>query len=185
MKRVILSICVLGMLALSSCIPTVHPLHSSDTTVENPLLEGHFLDEDSAQWQFRKEWDHYYLQMNDDGKEAFFFVHLVQLGEYFYLDFFPDKVDALEINEFLLWHLLPVHLFTRVEIREDRIELYFFDPEWLEELLDERKIRIKHEKVTGNYLITASTEELQKFVSKYGHLEEAYVESEPVVLHRS
>ncbi|MDH3246820.1 MAG: hypothetical protein OEM26_19520 [Saprospiraceae bacterium] len=185
MKRAIWGIGILSLLASSSCIPTVHPLYSSDTLVESQLLEGRFSDEDSAQWQFRKELDHYYLVMNEHGKEAFFFVHLVQLDDYFYLDFFPDKVDALEINEFLLWHLLPVHLFARVEIHEDKLDLYFFDPQWLRVLLDERRIRIKHEQVMGNYLITASTEELQKFVTKYGHLEEAYVESEPIVLNRS
>ncbi len=185
MKRVILIVSIIVMLIVSGCIPSVHPLYSSDTLAENPLLEGTFMDEEMVRWEFRKEFDHYYLYMNEDGKEAFFFVHLVQLGDYFYLDFYPDKVDALEINEFLLWHLLPVHLFARIEIHADNLELYFFDPEWLEDLLDERKIRIKHEKVTGNYLITASTEELQKFVTKYGHLEEAYVESEPIVLNRS
>jgi hypothetical protein len=42
-------------------------------------------------------------------------------------------------------------------------------------LLDENKIRIRHEKIydsdidMNSYLLTASTEELQKFIIKYGN----------------
>ena len=69
------------------------------------------------------------------------------------------------------WHHIPVHTLARVQYNSDSILLYWFAEEWLTELFEENRIRIKHETVeSGDYarhVLTASTDDLQKFIKKY------------------
>jgi hypothetical protein len=73
--------------------------------------------------------------------------------------------------------MLPVHIFARVEFVDEGVEISFFDRDWLEELLEQNRIRIAHEKTPEYFVLTASTDELQKFVIKYSDVEEAFVEA--------
>ncbi len=54
--------------------------------------------------------------------------------------------------------------------------LAFFDPSYLEELIDEDRIKISHIRHDNGILLTAGTRELQKFVIKYGDEEDAILE---------
>jgi hypothetical protein len=58
-----------------------------------------------------------------------------------------------------------------VQYNSDSILLYWFAEEWLTELFEQNRIRIKHETIEfPNYerhLLTATTDELQKFIKKY------------------
>jgi len=178
------------LLLLVSCIPSVHPLYSDEVLLRNPLISGIWSEEESDRWKFEEDQDGYYLTQYDGKNYGYFEVHLVQLGNNYYFDFYPDHLDKSftinqksVLNDMLSWHLLPVHTFAKVRIDEDKIEIMMFDPEWLDDLLDKRMIRIKHESHQDDgHLITASTDELQKFVIKYGDLEEAY--NDPIILHR-
>ncbi|GAB5410343.1 MAG: hypothetical protein BalsKO_27080 [Balneolaceae bacterium] len=88
---------------------------------------------------------------------------------------------ALETSSFKSAHLFGVHTFSRIDIRGDLLTLYFFKEDWIKRLIMENRIRIKHERVpdinndtSSNILITASTDELQKFIEKYGGETEAF-----------
>ena len=95
---------------------------------------------------------------------AKFSLHLVKLGNQTYLDFFPEDWDIN--NPILRVHLMPVHTFAIITIG-DKIHIQWLDSEWLKEMFDKNKIRIRHEN-NGNYtLLTAKPEELQKFIIKY------------------
>jgi len=65
----------------------------------------------------------------------------------------------------------------------DTMTIWRFNPDWLEKLFDENRIRISHENVGDQIVLTASTEELQKFIAKYSYDQEAYVD--PEILIRS
>lgn len=197
-KRFILALVTLSVFFHGCVVLTVHPLYTSDTNVQNSQLEGKWQDVegDSIFWEFSAEKDHYYL-VQDDGKKGKFDVHLVELDGKYYLDFYPeDLYKALEqdydeethctegINDFLAWHAVPMHIFAKVEIEENEVRMWFFDPEFIEDLLEQRKIKIKHEKLEEGFLITASSEELQKFVIKYSHVEDAFLDGEPLVIQK-
>ena len=49
-----------------------------------------------------------------------------------------------------------------------------FDQSFLEKLLSDNKINIQYEEVNGKKLITASTDDLQKFIIKYSDNPDAY-----------
>jgi hypothetical protein len=178
------------VLLLSGCIPSVHPLYSDDVLRENTHLIGAWSEEEDDRWSFEEDGDGYYLTHYDGKNYGYFEVYLVQLGNNYYFDFYPDHLDKsftinqeTVINDMLGWHLLPVHTFAKVNIEKDKLVIWMFDPDWLDDLLDKRMIRIKHEThQEDGHLITASTQELQKFVIKYGDLDEAFVD--PITLHR-
>lgn len=113
-------------------------------------------------------------EKSDTSRKVDFLMHMVKLDGAYYLDFFPDDND-LDIT-FLQLHLMGVHTFAKVEF-QDTLKIHWFGSEWLEEKLNEKRIRIKHEKNSTNILLTARPKELQKFVIKYGKSPEAFEDS--------
>ncbi len=104
---------------------------------------------------------------------AEFHLHLVKLGNNLYLDFYPEEWQ--KNNNILAVNLMYVHTFAKVKIDKD-IEIQWFDSEWLRQMFDENKIRIKHENNGVYTLLTAKPEELQKFILKYSDDKEAFSE---------
>jgi len=74
-----------------------------------------------------------------------------------------------------------MNTFAKVIIEDDQIGLSMFNGDFLEKLLKQNRIRIKHEKVEDSYVLTASSKELQKFVLKYAEDEDAFPEPEMLV----
>ena len=91
-----------------------------------------------------------------------------------YLDFKPMQGDRYD--DFLDIHLVATHSLALVEMSGDgQLVIGWFNDQWLETLFRERRVKISHEIVKGandetgtEYVLTASTDELQKFVLKYG-----------------
>ncbi len=80
------------------------------------------------------------------------------------------------------FHLFPVHTFAKVNIKQNNNIIEQFDINFLEELIEQNKIKISHEKSGQNIILTASTGELQKFVVKYASDEDAFFD--PIILNR-
>ena len=60
------------------------------------------------------------------------------------------------------------------------MKISMFDPDFVGDLLEHQQIRIKHENTANGFVLTASSEELQKFAEKYADNKEAFLE--PTVL---
>lgn len=125
-----------------------------------------------------------YLLLHEDIQSAkvdsnLFFANFVELGEHIYMDLYPVDIRDSDLIEL---HYFPVHTFSRIEILEDSLSIKFFKAKWIEDQIMKNKVRIKHEKLENSVLITAPTHELQKFISKYGHIAEAY--EKPLKLSR-
>jgi hypothetical protein len=153
----------------------------------------------SSVWQFREDGDKRYLLIHTDteGNSAAFKVHVIKLGSHLIMDLFPTGLpddgkdngvgrilkNTERINSLRQAHLYPVHIFAKLEITSNQLQISMFDPEFLENLLKRQQIRIKHEKTEDGYILTASPEELQKFAEKYAHVEEAFLD-EPAILSK-
>ena len=98
---------------------------------------------------------------------------LFQLNGVSYVDFAPDPDADHSSSDFTSWHHVPVHTLARVKVNKDSILLYWYGDEWLNELFEQNRIRIKHETVESldydRHVLTASTDELQKFIKKYAN----------------
>lgn len=181
------SVLLVVVSVLAGCIKSVHPLYTSKDLLHDPALLGrwHMKDEHDI-WEFEPRMEEllgdekapFYLLAQEDGdKRGNFAVGLVRLGEHLFLDFYPYDYYELEqkgVSSLMVDHLMGVHSFAKVNVRGDTLEIHPFNGEWLSDLLSEGRIRIAHEETPTSMLLTASTEDLQKFVTKYADEPQAF-----------
>lgn len=197
MKARNFSIIVLITLFFSGCIVySFYPLYTEKDLFANDLLTGNWIDDENTQWNFDhafisgktpKEIDSisYVLHLiNKDERESEFSVHVIKLGGHYFLDFFlEDFLGGQDLN-LADFHIIPVHTFAKLTIEENRLQINWFDQDWLADLIEENKIRIHHENNDDLILLTAKPKELQKFVTKYVNSEEAFKDGMEAVLTR-
>jgi hypothetical protein len=200
-KKIVCALFTL-LVVVSSCIPSLHPLYTKKDLVLNNTIEGTWIsnesDKDQSIWEIEKydcgecNGPQELYPKNIDGKlysltniqfndTVVFELYILKLGDYFYFDFYPHD-DYESDNELENMHLFPVHTFAKVDIENNTINIKQFDLEFLEELIRQNKIKISHEKSGRNIILTAPTEELQKFVEKYADDENAF--NDPIILKR-
>jgi len=197
MKTRNLLIGLILILFFSGCVVySFYPLYTEKDLFPNELLTGNWIDKDSTSWDFKHAYfgkelpenidsTSYILMMKDkDNRESKFSVHIIKLGGHYFLDFYLEDFlddDELDLASF---HVVPVHTFAKIDVAENRLQINWYDQDWLEKLIKENKIRIRHE-YNGDYiLLTASQKELQKFVAKYVDSEEAFKDGMEAVLNR-
>lgn len=197
MKRTFVIIFALIAIIFQSCLPSLHPLYTPDKLIAIKELPGSWMAYENGKpnqptsetWNFKKGDDLSYHLIHTDkqGRKAAFKIHTVQLGKHYFMDFFPmnlkdeDAQATIELNSMEEWHFIPVHTFAKLEITTQGLQIHLFDPDFLENLLKNQQIRIKHEVSETGYLLTASSQELQKFVEKYADEKAAFL-TDPVIL---
>ncbi len=138
---------------------------------ENKKTKASELDDD----QFRiynKYKNGYVVYFEKDDTKSSFLAMPFKINNQLFLDFTPaeDKESEELDNNLYKMHLIGTHTLAKVDINSNNdISIKWFSSKKLEQLLNEDKIKIKHEKVgfTETTLLTASSEELQKFIKKY------------------
>jgi hypothetical protein len=175
---------VLGLAGIvASCIPSLYPLYRLSDLVIDDRLEGLYETGENESWKIRRldpdsedlqgGWERYHsgytyrLSVREEDNVEEFALHMLTLGDDVYLDFFP--VDYHIRHAFLDMHLVPTHIFAKAEVTDDALILHFFDMEWLEDLIKSKKIKISHVETRDRYVLTAKTEELQKFITKFAN----------------
>ncbi len=140
-------------------------------------------------WQPDELGKFYRLEVVDkEGHKGSLVACLVKLGDRMFLDIFPDKLPCgeEEIEKAKLvyngFFFLPVHTFVRVDSIGDRLTMQLTDDDKFKELLQAQPAIVKHEMVDDRPILTASTEELQAFVTKYAGDERVF--SNEIVLSR-
>lgn len=189
-KTILLILVIAGV--VFSCIPSLYPLYRDKDLLLNEKLIGRFGEpDDDDYWDFQhldtqieremidgwrefKSGYTYQLTVMEDGVAEEFATHLLTLGDDTYLDFFP--VNYTIEPGMLDMSLAPSHIFARVEISDEHLILHFFDTEWLEDLIEENRIKISHVELEDRYLLTAKTEELRKFILKFANDSTTFME---------
>jgi hypothetical protein len=181
---------------LAGCIPSLHPLYTDNDRIQMDEITGDWLSADStSMYNIIAVADHqpaYKLTYSESREKgdlsqrntaaADFEVNLVKLGGATFMDFYPGDNESLDdMNTLLAIHLIPAHTFAKFRVTNDTLFIWRFDPDWLKKLFDENRIRISHEKLDDQIVLTASTRELQKFVTKYANDPEAYIYPEVLI----
>lgn len=109
---------------------------------------------------------------NNNVDSTLFEVKFGDIGNITYMDLVISDIFRNKVFEQV--HLIPVHTFSKISVNNDEIEIEFLASDWISDLIEDNRVRIKHEKVDDNILITESTENLRKFVQKYGDDPKAY-----------
>jgi len=176
---------------LGGCVPVVslHPLFMEDTLVFEEKLLGTWVSDTT--WEFAR-FDAvggvdmlpdelqsqaerlYRLNVTDDqGQKGSFVACLMRLDDRLFLDVFPDKFPSGEADVekmkmlYNAFFFLRVHTFVRVDSIGAQLQMRLTDDEKFEKLLEAEPKAVKHERVDDRPVLTASTKQLQAFVTKY------------------
>ncbi len=197
MRNLVISSVLLVLLVQACVIRSIHPFYQPSDLLEKAEIIG------TWDIQFKKEPSNnieenridrwvikpsksdsklYEIEMHRKGKPTSnFTVGLFKINGQHYLDFFPEDLlddDKIEASPLFYLHIQPVHSLARIDFTAGSMEIKWFNEKKLRELFRQNKIKIKHE-TTGSggdeeYVLTASTDDLQKFISKYGSAEDAF-----------
>ena len=186
MKRTIIAVALLAFLMQGCIVLSVHPFYTQDDIVYRKQLEGNWTDQEGHAWRIHQnpfKPNTYELHSSKNGRDVSLLGVLFKLNDEMYLDMVPLQDNS---EEFLVFdmHMVPTHSIAKVATLNDKeISIKWFNEEWLRKMFTENRIRISHEVMMdqnpksdddGMYLLTASTEELQGFIKKYGRSEDAY-----------
>lgn len=180
---------------LGGCVPvlSLQPLFTKDTLIFDEQLLGTWVENPSdtrSAWVFTRLGPTgaetlpsalkgssdkvYHLSLTDpEGRKGSFFVCLVQLENNVFMDVFPDVLPSglddpekaeLFYNAFFL---VRAHMFAKVNLSGNRMSIWLTDDDGMKELLEERPSPLAFESVEDRPILTASTKDLQAFVSEY------------------
>ena len=191
-RTILLILAIAGI--VFSCIPSLYPLYRDKDLLLDERLEGRYDAEDEDYWEFRHldketarglggDWRFfqsgytYKLSVMENGVMEDFAAHLLKLGDDFYLDFFPVNYtiepDMLEMS------LAPSHIFAKAELNKEFLVLHFFQLDWLNDLIEKERIKISYLALDDTrFLLTAKTEELQKFILKFANDSTTFLEAD-------
>jgi len=201
MRRSKLIILIFALTAMSSClVSSLHPFYKNEDKKFDTTMVGNWIDGDSCIWTIQPNMrfngfmqpevhdSSYTITYYEDvNTKSILTTTLFQLNGVDYVDFTPDPNEDHSTSDLTAFHHVPVHTLARVQYCKDSILLYWYGDIWLSELFEQNRIRIKHETVEGfeydRQLLTASTDELQKFIKKYANDPKTSEEIEQIFAH--
>jgi hypothetical protein len=199
MKKFIALSMLLMTVALQGCIvKSIHPFFNETDVIFKQEFVSTWVDGEGDKWRvapFGEEKNAYEMHWLGKGNhDVVFIAHLFQLEGNLYLDVLPyaDGQDDSGGQTLFNLHLLPTHSIAKVnKFSADEVQIKWFNEDWLKALFDQNRIRISHETIMDEhpkdekdklYILTAGTEELQRFIIKYGNEDQAFDTSNTVWL---
>lgn len=211
MKAKKLVSCLVAVL-LVGCVPIVslHPLYTKETLTFNEKLLGTWIEKaetPEVTWELARLEEGaadrlppdlrdqgakcYRMNVTDEkGRRGSFVACLVKLGDRLFFDILPDKFPAGEQDPesmklpYNAFFFLRVHTFVRVEVGEEQLKFRLTNDEKFHELLKAEPKAVPCQTVDDQTVLTASTAELQAFVTKYAN-DERLFPSDLVLVRKS
>ncbi len=178
MKKYALVPALLVCVVLAGCVTTLNQIYTDkDLTFDKSIL-GDWQDADTPETYSLSqsgENEYHLLYTNEEGIPAEFTLHLVRIDSLLFFDVFPDEPD-LGGNEFYEIHFLPVHSFVRVVQTDPEFLLATINSDWLDDYVQEHPGQIAGQDTEGELVLTAQTEDLQRFLIKMASTEGAFNE---------
>ncbi len=180
-KRILTLLIVSFIFVGCTLIPSLNPIYKTKDIFFKESLLGAWANMEekvNENWTFEKDnflKNSYKLIHTKKGEKREFNAVLVKIGNDFFIDIFISQLK-LESNNYLYCsHFFPVHTFSKIKIEKDKIIIQMFDYEWMTKQIGEKQIEMDYIISSENtFLLTASTEDLQKFVIKNKDNKEAF-----------
>ena len=191
-KKVMLY-CLLALVAGCGPILSLNPLFTKENLVfdekllgtwvgdandPNMSLEFARLDENSAgdlpkelKGEFNRVYQMTLFQKGE--RKGVLVACLVKLGDRRFLDVFPDRYPSGESDPeetkltFNASFFLRCHMFARVDAIGDHLDIHLTDDEGLKKLVEAEPKAVAYATTEEGPVLTASTQELQAFVTKF------------------
>ena len=182
---------ILGLLMSSCLVKSLHPFYNESDVVFRKDILGTYVDQKYGIWTIESEGDklnkskYYLLKLVDKNKKKVTLRGcLFKLDNDYYVDFYLESGNNPHAETDLsVLHVLGVHTVAKVIIGKNSLQIKWYNVVWLDELFKQNKIRLAHEKLeTGaglfpdDIVLTASTNELQKFMKKFANDPKAFDE---------
>ena len=168
----ILPICLLTIFA--GCIVTsIHPFYTEDVTIFNENLVGEWTGENGdGSLIFSQDGEKKYKLILKEEKDTLRFeAHLIKLREHLFLDLYPLSSEK-DDETFWGLHFLPLHSIFFVKQIEPTLQLAPLGQQWLKNQIKNDSLCIAHEIVGDRIILTASSKDLQKFVTSHVQAED-------------
>jgi len=165
------------------CVPSLQPLATEEEWVVEPKLVGTWVTPDSQlSLTFEKADNNTYTVVATEGKSHVtkLVAGLIRLDDNLFCDTTVKDVDLQ--GDLAKFHLLPVHLFTKITLANDTLTYATLNFDWLKKLREERKLALRHEMMNDGIVLTAPTKELQEFLRKHAGHPDAF--QPPTALNR-
>lgn len=189
LNRIVALVVIISGILMTGClVSSIHPFFKTEDVIYNADLLGNWMDGDSSIWTIQrntytesfmgeeKDDNSYKMVYYEDGNgKSVLRGTLFQLKGVQYIDFYPDPdYEGHWESDMTSFHMLPTHTLARVQFNSDSILIYWYGEDWLNDLLEQNRVKIAHETVqitsyTSRSVLTASTDELQKFIVKYAN----------------
>jgi hypothetical protein len=155
-----------------ACIPSLNPFYTEKDVIKDPRLvrEWKNVSEPESTWTFETNSKGTYTlsETLKDNKSGRYTAVLFKIGNDTFLDLIPDKCDyATNQSDMVGASMFPGHLLLRISQMEPTLKTSFFDFDWFSKQLDQNPKLLETHTDDKRVLITASTADLQKFVSAH------------------
>ncbi len=187
-RKLFLILAIIAIFLSGCLVRSIHPLYTEKDLILVPEIVGKWLNKDGDEYIFIKKekgksYSFIHINKKNVGKmapvndTAYMDAHFLKLGGQIFMDLFPgdnEQMDKLQTT--LAFHLVGIHSFYKILIVDGKPQIQEMDDEWLEKMIKSKRIRIKHERLQSDdgIVLTASTKELQKFMTKYANEEKAF-----------
>jgi len=139
----------------------------------NRILKHTYISRSEKEIDLQTKYKQGYFAIHEEVKAnriSIFLAMPFKIDNQLFLDFTPLIYDE-DINHLISHHLIPTHSLAKFDIiDDDTINIKWLSSEKIGDLIENNKIKINYEKVgfeEETILLTASPDELQKFIKKY------------------
>ena len=178
------AVCAVAAVMLG-CVPSLHPLYLEKDPILLAPLAGTWVSENGKEkftFKANEQETKYEVTCTDEeGGTGKLEARLLRLGKHLFLDTSVDDLPEVKCA-YPKCHLLPVHLFTKIEIEGDVLRYATLSFDWIKKGIEQKKITLRHEITKDMTFLTASTKELQEFVRAHADEKDAF--QEPKELRR-
>jgi hypothetical protein len=154
----------IAMLFVGCPARSIFPLFTDKELVFNPAFVGTWNSMNKKETYSFQKWDEKMYRLvwsEENGDSAVYRVRIGQIGEFLFLDSYPE-------NKQPDYHVISTHVISKVWIEGDTIRVASLEGDWLKKMTDNNEITIPHIDRGDDVILTASTEELQQFIHRYG-----------------
>lgn len=122
-----------------------------------------------AKVEFTKVNKHYEITMITEKDTSVFDGKLSNLDGHYFLDLIPnDKhVDDKISDSFIAGMMIRTHGFFKLDFNKDQLTVNTIENDDFEDLIENKRVRIEHVERDNQVIITAKTEDIQKFLIKF------------------
>jgi len=167
---------------LTGCVPSLHPFYTEEDLIFEEQLLGVWQKDGSGEnWRFEKaenEGSKFYqaTYTDDKGSDSTFIAGLIKLNGTMFLDLFPEKPEC-HCRPLYPFHFFPVHNFVKIQQIQPTLKMMAMDPGKVKKMLAADPNLIPHEIIDQRLVLTASTQQLQSFITDYADTPDFFVQA--------